>query len=763
MTETPLIHATIDGRSIEVPKGTTVYRAAQQLGIDIPIFCYHDRMPPFGACRVCLVEVEKMPKLQASCTLELTEGMVVHTQSALADQGRKGIIEFLLINHPLDCPVCDKGGECPLQDQTMTDGPGLSNFYEKKRTFKKPLPLGPVLMLDRERCIACARCTRFGEIVSGDHALAFIERGYRTEVGTPHGGPVQSKFIGNTISICPVGALTSQVYRFRARPWDNKHTHTTCTLCPIGCSLTLDSRDGELLRTRACENRAVNDVWLCDKGWFGYEFVSHPERLRTPLIRRVDKLVPAQWNEAFTLIARKFLEARAGGKLAGFGGNPLTVEECYLFQQLLRSAGGVGHVDHRIGMPLFGTDEEGLSPAMEIAPGDCEHLAYACLLGVDITEEFPLLWLRLNKAIQKGAKIEFIGHYAPEVGKDLARVVVHAPSLEMQTVQEQLSHIQEQLSKGGPAALFVGPQYLSSPDRLAILAELLKLRHSYPHLTLSVLEGNGNSYGARWAGMHPLWQPFGQPAAQPGLNYLQVLEQAASIGWDYLHVAGANPRNKVPGQLWNLARKKLGFLVVQDLFLTETAAEADVVLPVLAFAEKEGSFLSIEGRMGVLKPGKDIPKEIFSDAEVFFQLARHLECALDLQIPLLVDGERLSCVWPKELASQPKTALASEELRATFCRKLFDQGVRMRHNKQLSQQVPEPFVRIHPAEGQRRNLQDKDRVQLLANGHTLHSSVCLDPGVASNTIVIPTGFPQLAVQEWGASLLNGLSVELIKD
>ena len=240
---TPLINLTIDGKAVSVPKGTTVYTAAQQLKIDIPVFCYLDRMPPFGACRMCLVEVEKAPKLQTSCTLEATEGMVVKTQSTIAKEGREGILELLLINHPLDCPICDKGGECPLQDHTLECGPGKSRFYEDKRHFKKQLPLSPVLMLDRERCIVCARCTRFGEIVAGDHALEFNDRGFKTEVGTPNGKDAESKFIGNTIKICPVGALTSRVYRFQARPWDNKPTPSTCTLCPVGCSMTFDSRD----------------------------------------------------------------------------------------------------------------------------------------------------------------------------------------------------------------------------------------------------------------------------------------------------------------------------------------------------------------------------------------------------------------------------------------------------------------------------------------------------------------------------------------
>ncbi|MCE5317808.1 MAG: NADH-quinone oxidoreductase subunit NuoG, partial [Parachlamydia sp.] len=521
---TTMIRLTIDGKEVTVPKGTTVYTAAQKLGIEIPIFCYQDRMPPFGACRMCLVEVEKMPKLQTSCTLEATEGMVVKTQSQIAVEGREGILEFLLINHPLDCPICDRGGECPLQDQTIKFGPGKSRFYEEKRHFSKRKSLGPVLMLDRERCIACARCTRFGEIVAGDHALEFIDRGYKTEVGTPDGGPAESKFIGNTIMICPVGALTSDVYRFRARPWDNDSANSTCTLCPVGCSMILDSRDGEIVRTRSLENREVNDIWLCDKGWFGYEFTSHPDRLQTPLMRRNGSLQPASWEEALTVIAVKIKEASPDRKLAGFGGNPLTVEENYLFQKLMREGAGVNHVDHRIGMPIIGLEEEGLAPGMEMTIGECEELSFAILFGIDLTEEFPIIWLRLKQAINRGAKVIFLGNYAPEIARHLTNTVLHAPGQELKILQEHLPHVEE-LAKSGKGAIFVGRQYLHSPQRLAILSELHKMRKA--NLKLNILEGRGNSMGARFAGMRPDLGPLEKPLSQPGYDANQVLDQAA--------------------------------------------------------------------------------------------------------------------------------------------------------------------------------------------------------------------------------------------
>src|SRR5438093_913554 len=297
----PTITLTIDGRTVSVPKGTTVYNAARRSGIEIPIFCYHDRMPPLGACRMCLVKVEKMPKLQTSCTLEATDGMTVFTTTPEVKAGQEAILEFLLINHPLDCPICDKGGECPLQDQAYQYGPGRSRFVETKRDFAKPVSLGRVLVLDRERCILCWRCVRFGELIAGDDALKGFERGFHSEVNTPFTMPVDSKFIGNTIAICPVGALTAKTYRFAARPWDNQTVPSVCTLCGVGCAVEFDVRGGAITRTRAREQPAINDIWLCDLGFFGHNYVHHSERLRTPLIRRDGGLVETTWDKALEI------------------------------------------------------------------------------------------------------------------------------------------------------------------------------------------------------------------------------------------------------------------------------------------------------------------------------------------------------------------------------------------------------------------------------------------------------------------------------
>lgn len=739
-----IVNLTIDGNRVKVPKGTTVYQAIRQLGIDVPIFCYQDRMPPFGACRVCLVEVEKMSKLQTSCTLEAAEGMVVKTQSDPAVAGREEILEFLLLNHPLDCPICDRGGECPLQDQVLKFGPGESRFYEEKRRFAKPLPLGPVLMLDRERCILCARCTRFADIIAGDHALELHDRGYRTEVSTPNHLPADSKFIGNTIMICPVGALTSQVYRFRARPWDNLPTESTCTLCPVGCSMILDSRDGEIMRTRSLENKEINDIWLCDKGWFGYEFVTHEDRLHQPYIRRSGKLEPAGWEEALDLVASKIKD---GGKLGAMGGDPLTLEENYLFQKLMRSA-GTNHIDHRVGTPIL---EDGILPGMNMPIGDCETLSYAVILGLDITEEFPVIWLRLKQAINKGAKVLFLGNYAPEVATHLAKVVLHPQGKELEAFKEHFTGFT------GKGAIFVGRQYLATPNRLAILAELMKLQNS--DLSINIMEAHGNSIGARFAGVRPDYGAFGEKIENPGLNAVQMLQNTLESGWDFLYTVGANAAKKYPSSLWSEARKKLKFLVVQDLFMTETASQADVVLPALCYVEKQGHFMNVERRLQKLHPGKSIPKNLLSDGEIFQKLAEKLGFSIGVDPKLYEAQMALSNSFQN--AHQPTAA--DEGLSICLAPSLFDNGVRISHDAHLRKLVKEPNIRLNKKEAEKRDLQSGDVVRISANGNAISGKLLVDDSIADDTVVLPLGFNQIPVHELGANLLNGQKAEVKKE
>lgn len=749
-----MINLTIDGQQISVPAGTTVYKAAKMLGIDLPIFCYHDRMPPFGACRVCLVEVEKMGKPQTSCTLVATDGMVVKTQSAMAADGRKDILEFLLINHPLDCPICDRGGECPLQDQVLAYGPGESRFYDEKRKFKKPLPLGPLLMLDRERCVVCARCTRFSDIVTGDHALEMKERGFKTEVGTPENQPIESKFIGNTIDICPVGALTSNVYRFRARPWDNDSVNTTCNLCPVGCSMTMDSRDNEILRTRPCENPAINDVWLCDKGAFGYEFSYAPDRLRAPLMRKNEEFVEISWEEAFTVIAHVVMLKRDAKKIAAIGGNALTVEENYLFQKLVREGYQSNNIDHRVGTPIFSLAEEGLPPGMTVSFAECAKLSSFILLGIDPTEEFPVLWLRLKDAMNNGAPSFYAGHYLPEIYLHLTKAVAHAPGEELKQIHEWTAKIEDLAKKEGKIGIFVGNQYLASPQRKAILAQLQNIQSRFPNVSLNIMEGKDNSLGARFAGVHP------ELGSSKGFNTIELLQNIAATGWDILHVVSADPAAVLPTELWNEARQKLGFLVVQDLFLTETAKQANLVLPALCFYEKDGHFLNIGKQLLKMNASKEIPQGPYSDAEIFKRISQKLAIPLEIDPSFMNDLKHEKIKHPTLKVEENAETDSTDALKATFSTTLFDGGVRMLHNPHLSEMIREPKVRMHPDEGLKRNLKHDSQATISCNGAKIEAVIAFDKRIAKGTVLLPLGFKELNVITLAPKLINGAPVHI---
>jgi NADH-quinone oxidoreductase subunit G len=500
------VRLTIDGREVVVPKGTTIYTAAKQAGVEIPTFCYHDRMAPLGACRVCLVEVERMPKLATSCTQEVGDGMVVHTVSEKAQAGQRAILELLLINHPLDCPICDKGGECPLQDNTLKFGPGQSRFVEVKRTYRKHLRMGPTLVLDRERCILCWRCVRFGEIVAGDDALQGFERGYHSQIATPQMAPVHSKFIGNTIEICPVGALTSATYRFRSRPWDNRAVKSVCPHCGCGCTTTLNVRGNDLDRTRSREHLQVNDVWLCDKGFFGYEFVQSPERLTTPLVRRDGELRAATWEEALDRVAAA-LRTTPAGAVGVIGGARSTNEDNYLLLRLFRGIVGTNSVDFRTDTahPLPGTSAPWGLPG---SIADVENADAIVLVGCDLTEEYPIVWLRVKKAVDRGARLIIVNPWELEIARWATRSLTHrwgAEAAVLEALAGRRDAADAAASSGVPAdhlreaaralaatsrpLVLVGRTALERPDGMRVLAAAQALCGALPAAQIGVLRG----------------------------------------------------------------------------------------------------------------------------------------------------------------------------------------------------------------------------------------------------------------------------------
>ncbi|HKF37102.1 MAG TPA: NADH-quinone oxidoreductase subunit NuoG, partial [Ktedonobacteraceae bacterium] len=417
-----LVHLTIDDIPVAVPPGTLVWAAAQQAGIEIPIYCYHPKMPPLGACRMCFVEIEKVPKPpQTACTTPVSEGMIVHTKTEKVLKARRGTLEFLLINHPLDCPICDKGGECDLQDFTLRHGPGGTRFDLYKRHYPKPIPVSDRVMLDRERCILCQRCTRFSSEISMDNGLVMISRGYKMEVGTAPDHAFDSIFSGNTVEICPVGALTATAYRFKARPWELKHIPGVCNNCSVGCNARIDVRVDKIMRLMSRTNDEIDDGWLCDRGRWGFEFVNSPQRLGTPLVRYKGKLEPASWDEALYMMVsrlRLIADKHGASAIGGIGSTRTTNEEAYLFQKLLREAIGTPNVDHHHGyFPGPRDPLTGRPWMMTNSIADIEKAAHIVLVASDPYERQPILNLRIKKAMKAGAKIYIVNEGVTELDR----------------------------------------------------------------------------------------------------------------------------------------------------------------------------------------------------------------------------------------------------------------------------------------------------------------------------------------------------------
>ena len=535
-----MVKLTIDGQEVDVPRGTVIVDAAKTVGIEIPIFCYHEKMKPVAACRMCLVEIEKMRGLNPACAITVAEGMVVHTDTAAVVQQQKALLEMILINHPLDCPVCDKGGECPLQDTTFKFGPGVSRYIEPKRHFVKPLQLSERIYLDRERCIMCYRCVRFHSDIAQDNALGVIHRGTDSEIGVAPGHTLDSTFQGNITEICPVGALTSSKYRFTARPWDIQNVPTVCPHCAVGCNTSLTLREGAIKRVLSRRNDPVDDGWLCDKGRYTFEYVNNPDRLTTPLIRKGDEFVAASWREAQSLIAKRLGEIkqeRGADAIGGLCAPTQTNEEAYLFQKFMRTVVGTNNVDSR--RPEQGDSDAALQQLFgyRAAMGSISGLEQAktiLLIGANPILEQPVLDLRIRKAVVQGTALVTVSeqsHRLDEVAQHALRVPVGseaalingvlnalitsgkvAPEAEQRfpglaaqvqqwvadaspaTVAKQtgvseilITAVAEQLVANGPAAICYSESWADSP---AGAAAVLPLAY------LAILSGNVGKAGA---------------------------------------------------------------------------------------------------------------------------------------------------------------------------------------------------------------------------------------------------------------------------
>ncbi|MDT3398524.1 NADH-quinone oxidoreductase subunit G [Streptomyces sp. B1866] len=691
-----LVTLTIDGAEISVPKGTLVIRAAELLGIEIPRFCDHPLLDPAGACRQCIVEVEGQRKPMASCTITCTEGMVVRTQltSPVAEKAQRGVMELLLINHPLDCPVCDKGGECPLQNQAMSTGRAESRFEGAKRTFAKPVPISPQVLLDRERCVLCARCTRFSQQIAGDPMIELLERGALQQVGTGEGDPFESYFSGNTIQICPVGALTSAAYRFRSRPFDLVSSPTVCEHCAGGCATRTDHRRGKVMRRLAADDPEVNEEWICDKGRFAFRHAQSADRLGTPLVRdRADgELRPASWPEALEAAARGLAAAR--GHAGVLTGGRLTVEDAYAYAKFARVALGTHDIDCRARVHS-GEEADFLAARVAgrgrdldgggVTYASLERAPAVLLAGFEAEEEAPGVFLRLRKAHRRhGQRTYALAPYATRgLAKAGGTLLPTAPGTEAGRLRaladggadlDGPARAAAEALRAEGAVIVVGERLASVPGALTAAVRAAAATGA----ALVWIPRRAGERGAVEAGALPGLLPGGRPATDPraraevaaawGVDELprdpgrdtgQILDAALGGELGALLVAGVEVADLPDPARAARALAEVGFVVSLEQRPTEVTARADVVLPVAAVTEKPGAYLNWEGRLrpfaAAVTPDQATRRpHLPPDARVLHMLADAMGTPLRLPDLAAVRAEltRLG-TWPGPFAADP--------------------------------------------------------------------------------------------------------------
>ncbi len=674
--EPQTITFTIDGVDVQAPENTMLVDAAKLGNVEIPVFCYEPKLGnPVGACRMCLVEIEGIPKLQTGCSTPVKDGMVVYTQTERVKTAQQSVVEFLLINHPLDCPVCDKGGECPLQDITFGWGGGISRFIEPKRHFVKPLELSPLIAIDRERCILCYRCVRFSQEVSEDYQLVLLERGAHSYVATFDGHPYVAPFSGNIIELCPVGALTSRPYRFRARPWDIEGSGSVCTLCPAQCNVTLTVRDERALRVLARQNDEVDDGWLCDKGRFAYQSFHAPERITEPLLRDGGTLRPVSWDRALTEAAAAL--ARAGAATGVLAGGQATGEEGLLLSRLAREALGTPHVDSRRAGELPLELHRALGdPSLQARASDLEFADAVLVLAADPVNDAPILDLRIRKGVRRrrtrlaiampaetslDANAALSLRFAPGQAGPFAAALAVALAEQLDRSEldrlaglagseaERIVELAVLLRGAGAGeeadgerprevVILYGERIVSGPDAAAGATALLQIAS---RLGLAGLDGGGlleipaqsNGRGLREAGMLPNAGPgLSEPPLAGGRDAHAIAEGLASGALSALYLLQCDPLLDLPDAgLWRQALAGASTVVAHASFMTETIAEhADVVFPAESYAEKEGTIVHPDGRLQRLRPAIARVGEVRAGWRVISELALRLGLDLDV-------------------------------------------------------------------------------------------------------------------------------------
>ncbi len=801
---TQQVTLTIDGQQVTVPAGITIVDAARLVGIDIPVFCYHPKMEPVGMCRMCLVEVglperdretgevlrnedgspkiRFFPKLQTACTMKVQEGMVVVTNSEQVARARKDILEFLLTSHPLDCPICDKGGECPLQNLTMAYGPGTSRFpYEFKLHLEKRVPLGDLIILDRERCIICGRCVRFQEEIAEDPVLALDGRGRATYIITTSDPPFDSYWSGNTTDICPVGALTTTDFRFDARPWEMFQAASVCNLCPVGCNIVFDiRREPELggrfavQRVMPRQNEYVNEIWICDKGRFAaYHFAQYGERLTQPLVRENGQLRPATWQEALEKVVQAFRSAGAG--LVTLASGRLSNEDLFNLARLTDHLGGRKVLDTFLGGGEW-TEKVGLGAGHD--PSRWGEGDVIVVVASDLEEEAPVLWLRVKEAAKRGATLVVMNPRPTKIERHAAHVVRYRygeESKALMDLMEEGGWWAQRLQEARNLIIIYGQEGMDLPRSTALAQTaahvLLTAGHAgKPDSGLVAVWPRNNDQGAWDMGFRPVD------------NLADTLRAAKA-----LYVVAADPAGDDPHLA--AALSEAGFLVVQDLFLTETARRADVVLPAQAYIERGGTYTNLFRRVQRFYPAVPAPEGPQPDYAIAAALARMLDLELEgrstasimEQVAAAVPAYRevtyealaktepqfppvsreflhymgtayentqgLGATLPNavqrgETVEAPGPAqveaAATEGLMAVPITRLYDRGTLVTGSDTLAPRLPqEAWVWLAPETARGLGLEDGDQAVLEYRGLSQWVRIRVNPAVPGNVMLVP--------------------------
>ncbi|MBL6629384.1 MAG: NADH-quinone oxidoreductase subunit NuoG [Ilumatobacteraceae bacterium] len=722
---------TINGREVSARRGELVISAAERNDAYIPRFCYHPRMSSVGMCRQCLVEIDtgRGPMLQPSCMVPVSDGMVVDTESDTSKRAQEGILELLLANHPLDCPVCDKGGECPLQDQAFSHGPGESRYVEEKRHYEKPIPISDLVFLDRERCILCDRCTRFADEVAGDALIHFMDRGNATQVNTYPDEPFSSYFSGNTVQICPVGALTASPYRFKARPWDLEQVESTCTTCSVGCRTSVHSSRDRVLRFQGLDvsddrGEAVNHGWLCDRGRFNFESVHADSRLGEPLVRTDAGLTATTWSSAMSITADLLGSALAAGSdSVGIIGGARGTNEDALAWARLADACGVGRRDAQVG---DGIPAEILDLPRASVDDACAATTIV-LIGPDLKQELPVLHLRLRAAVESGRTkvIEFT-----PTGSGLTatawRSQQYVPGALVDTVRQSLADgdMAAQLA-AGPVVVVAGRSNLAEQGA-AVLDAVEAVVAAAPQATVLPVLRRGNVIGALEAGLAPV---SGDTDA--------ILRAAADGQIKVLVLLGADPLRDHPDA--QLARRALAGaerVISIDGHMSLSSRAADVVLPAAVMGEKAGTTTNIEGRTTPVEQKVTVHGTARPDWMIALELAQRL--GHDLGVSDLKD---LTAAVPHaERHRSDRVPAASAippsnyELRLIVSRTLYDAAVLTAASPSLAELAAGPGISVHPADLDALGVPSGDEIRVVGPRGSVMLPACADDRLRRGTV-----------------------------